>query len=186
MNKEEIIRNVNLRDVMAQRGININRNNMCCCPFHGEKRPSMKVFKDGYKCFACNESGNVIDFVMRHDNVSFKDAYMILGGTYERMDDKEREIANRKWQREKQLREQKLKAEEEFRSELSYVIALCRKACELLNPTSDDWCWFTNKLPQLLNAWYVKYEVEEEIDEIDVIKLCREVRQKIDSICRVV
>lgn len=187
MNKEEIIQNVPMRDVLTQRGINVNRNGMCSCPFHGrDRKPSMKVYKDGFKCFACNISGNQIDFVMKYDGLSFKDAYLSLGGTYEHMNQGARVIANRMWERARAEREQKAKDEAEFKNELSYIIALTRKAIEVLEPLSDDWCFFQDKLSMLLNAWYMKYEKEEEIDEINVIKLCREIRQRIDSICRIV
>jgi len=187
MNKEEIIQNVLMRDILAQRGIPINHNNMCSCPFHGrDKRPSMKIYKDGFKCFACNESGNQIDFVMKYDGLSFKDAYLSLGGTYEHMNEGARIIANRKWERAKAEREQREKDEAQFKNELSRMIALTRKAIEVLEPMEEDWCFFQNKLPILLNAWRLKYEVEEEIDEINVIKLCREIRQRIDFVCRIV
>lgn len=47
-----------------------------CCPFHGEKTPSFYVNDDKqfYHCFGCGAHGDVIEFVMRHDNLSFIDA----------------------------------------------------------------------------------------------------------------
>ena len=44
-----------------------------CCPFHGEKEPSLKVYKNtgGWHCFGCERGGSVIDFVMMHENCSF-------------------------------------------------------------------------------------------------------------------
>ena len=35
-----------------------------CCPFHGDKHPSMKV-DSRFHCFACQADGDVIDFVGR-------------------------------------------------------------------------------------------------------------------------
>ena len=35
---------------------------MMCCPFHGDKHPSMKV-DSRFHCFACQADGDVIDFV---------------------------------------------------------------------------------------------------------------------------
>ena len=35
-----------------------------CCPFHGDKHPSMKV-DNRFHCFACQADGDVIDFVGR-------------------------------------------------------------------------------------------------------------------------
>ncbi len=43
-------------------GLRVNPHGMTCCPFHHDQHPSMKV--DGrYYCFACHETGDVIDFV---------------------------------------------------------------------------------------------------------------------------
>lgn len=46
------------------------------CPFHDEKTPSFQVTpsKGLYYCFGCGEGGDVIGFVMRHDNVTFVEA----------------------------------------------------------------------------------------------------------------
>jgi DNA primase len=47
-----------------------------CCPFHEEKTPSFMVSDDkqSYHCFGCGAHGDVIDFVMRYDNLGFADA----------------------------------------------------------------------------------------------------------------
>ncbi len=46
------------------------------CPFHNEKTPSFTVNpeKQFYHCFGCNEGGNAIQFLMKHDGKSFRDA----------------------------------------------------------------------------------------------------------------
>ena len=46
------------------------------CPFHQEKTPSFTVSqpKQFYHCFGCSAHGNVIDFIINHDNLSFPDA----------------------------------------------------------------------------------------------------------------
>ena len=50
------------------------------CPFHGEKTPSFHVHPDRgfFKCFGCGAGGDVITFVTRLENVSFRDAVGIL------------------------------------------------------------------------------------------------------------
>jgi DNA primase len=47
-----------------------------CCPFHREKSPSFYVNDDKqfYHCFGCGAHGDVIGFLMQHDNLSFVDA----------------------------------------------------------------------------------------------------------------
>ncbi len=46
------------------------------CPFHNEKTPSFVVFPNSqtYKCFGCNESGDVINFVSKYYNIEISDA----------------------------------------------------------------------------------------------------------------
>lgn len=63
---EEVKAAVSVREAVAFYGIKVNRSNMCCCPFHRDRHPSMKV--DGkafgrFYCFGCGETGDVIDFV---------------------------------------------------------------------------------------------------------------------------
>ena len=64
---------VSAKDVAAFCGININRNNMCLCPFHNDKHPSMKIDKR-YFCFACGAKGDAIDFVSAYFGLGLKDA----------------------------------------------------------------------------------------------------------------
>ncbi|CEI73447.1 MULTISPECIES: DNA primase [Romboutsia] len=54
------------------------------CPFHGEKTPSFYVneSKQIYKCFGCGEGGDVINFVMKMENLDFIDAVKVLAQKY--------------------------------------------------------------------------------------------------------
>ena len=58
----------------AHYGIRIERNGMCCCPFHSDKTPSMKINESYYYCFGCHTTGDVIDFTARLFNLSPLDA----------------------------------------------------------------------------------------------------------------
>ena len=46
------------------------------CPFHQDSNPSLRVnpAKETFKCFVCQEGGDVIDFVQKHENMSFAEA----------------------------------------------------------------------------------------------------------------
>lgn len=46
-------------------GLTVSRNGMTCCPFHKDRRPSLKLNKDYFFCFGCGASGDVIDFTTR-------------------------------------------------------------------------------------------------------------------------
>lgn len=48
----------------------------CCCPFHKEKNPSFTINEEKkfFYCFGCKIYGNVIDFLMKFNNISFFDS----------------------------------------------------------------------------------------------------------------
>lgn len=56
------------------------RSFWACCPFHNEKTPSFSINNEEgfYHCFGCKESGDVIKFVEKMENVDFMDAIKIL------------------------------------------------------------------------------------------------------------
>ena len=82
MNKIDLdeIRGTPIEEVAENLGIGIVRH-MALCPFHNDKHPSLHfdLKKNRYKCFACGASGNVIDLVMRYNNMEFKEAINWIG-----------------------------------------------------------------------------------------------------------
>jgi DNA primase len=50
------------------------------CPFHEDSTPSFIVTpaKNLFHCLGCGAGGTVIDFVMRHDGLSFRHAALVL------------------------------------------------------------------------------------------------------------
>jgi DNA primase len=53
------------------------------CPFHEDKTPSFSVSEEKglFHCFGCGESGDVFDFIMKLEGVSFPEACNRLGVT---------------------------------------------------------------------------------------------------------
>lgn len=56
------------------------KTHWACCPFHFEKTPSFAVndAEQYYHCFGCGESGDVIKFVEKYENLSFFEAVKFL------------------------------------------------------------------------------------------------------------
>ena len=57
------------------------RSYKACCPFHEERTPSFVVTPDRgtWYCFgACGEGGDIFSFIMKKENVDFRDALQIL------------------------------------------------------------------------------------------------------------
>ncbi len=51
------------------------------CPFHNERTPSFYVFAETqtWRCFGCNEGGDVFTFVQKHQGLEFREALLYLG-----------------------------------------------------------------------------------------------------------
>ena len=41
------------------------RNSKMVCPFHNERTPSLRLYRDHFHCFGCGAHGDVLDFVSR-------------------------------------------------------------------------------------------------------------------------
>ena len=54
------------------------------CPFHDDKTPSFTVSpsKQLCKCFSCGKGGNVVHFIMEHEQMSYPEAIRWLGKKY--------------------------------------------------------------------------------------------------------
>lgn len=54
------------------------------CPFHDEKTPSFVVSpsKQLCKCFSCGKGGNVVHFIMEHEQMTYPEAIRWLGKKY--------------------------------------------------------------------------------------------------------
>ena len=73
---EKIKSMVSMPEMMEHYGFSLNRSGFCKCPFHSERSASFKAYPGtrGYYCFGCNQSGSVIDFVMKFFGLPFCDA----------------------------------------------------------------------------------------------------------------
>lgn len=75
---KEIRESVNIVDIIneyipiEQKG----KNYFAVCPFHDDHNPSLSISPDKqiYTCFVCGAHGNVFNFIMDYDNISFRES----------------------------------------------------------------------------------------------------------------
>ena len=74
---------------LRKRGVNY----IGLCPFHNEKTPSFSVSpsKGLCKCFSCGKGGNVVHFIMEHEQLTYYEALKWLAKKYN-IEIKEREL----------------------------------------------------------------------------------------------
>lgn len=80
MTAEEIKSKISCRDFAEKIGLKINRAGFCCCPIHGEKTASLKIYDStkSFYCFGCHAGGDVITFAKLYYNIGFSDAIKTL------------------------------------------------------------------------------------------------------------
>src|SRR3989339_1840436 len=80
----EAIKQLHLPEILQNYGIDLKPNGskesfQCLCPFHDDKNPSLHINRKNGKwlwnCFGCRSSGNVLDFVIKYEKLSFAEAY---------------------------------------------------------------------------------------------------------------
>ncbi len=86
---DEIRTRVSITDIVGRR-VSYDRHKSnprrkdywACCPFHGEKSPSFHVdeAQGFYHCFGCGAHGNLFNFLMEIENLSFPEAVEQLAG----------------------------------------------------------------------------------------------------------
>ena len=83
---DELLQRVNILDVISQyvKLRRTGKNFVGLCPFHKEKTPSFSVSieKQIYYCFGCHEGGNVINFLMKYERLSFQETLENLASQY--------------------------------------------------------------------------------------------------------
>lgn len=62
----ELAKKIKITEIAKRYGIEVKRN-MCVCPFHHDKSPSMSLSdnKGMFHCFSCQESGGIKKFVKK-------------------------------------------------------------------------------------------------------------------------
>lgn len=166
MTKDEIKQSISMTEVLERYGLHPNQEGFIRCPFHKEKTASMKIYKDSFYCFGCGSGGDIFKFVMLMDGISFKDAFISLGGEYQKAETKKEawhrsrdlEIAKRK-------RERKEKEQKELLERLKAInkdIDFYRSIMQAWKPLTDEWCDCMAEFQSLLFEYeYIWEEVKD-------------------------
>ena len=103
---DKIMEAVNIVDVVGE-FVNLRKsgvNYKGLCPFHDDKTPSFMVSpaRQICKCFSCGEGGNAVNFLMKHEQITYPEALRWLAKKYnseiqerELTDDEKREQSER-------------------------------------------------------------------------------------------
>lgn len=150
MTKDEIKEKYSMRDIAEQYGLHPNRAGFISCPFHsGDRTPSLKIYKKDFHCHACGANGDIFDFVMRMDGLSFREAFQSLGGTYEKPSFSS-EVAIYRARKQREMKEKQARREAEDRELNNLLISVYRRYMERSEPLSDAWCDCYNRLQKEL------------------------------------
>lgn len=142
---------VPMERVLAAYGIDVKRGK-AICPFHTDKRPSMKVYADGYYCFSCGNGGDAIKFVARMDhlpNHSAAQRVAEIGGiTLPESDYRGRERARRIAAARRAAERRMEQMQAEYRSLCDDRHKLLREV-EFGIPLSEEWCAAVRRLEKI-------------------------------------
>lgn len=145
-----------MRDIVERYGFQPNRAGFIHCPFHGgDREPSMKVYDRDFHCHACGAHGDIFDFIMQMDEVSFKEAYQSLGGEYRKPTFSSRVVVYQA-QKQRAMRQKAAEREQEKRRLNYMLISVYRAYMERSEPLSDVWSDCYNALQYQL---YVQAEL---------------------------
>lgn len=153
MTKDEIKERYTMRDILVKCGLHQpNRAGFIQCPFHsGDREPSLKIYEKDYNCFGCGANGDIFSFIQNFYQISFKEAFAMLGGTYE----KPTFSTNLAIYRRKQAQKMRQKNEEELQRKRNFnniLITIYREWVQKSEPLSETWCDCYNALQYQLHV----------------------------------
>lgn len=173
MTSDEIKSLYGMRDILARYGMQEpNRSGFIRCPFHkGDREPSMKIYRDGFNCYACGANGDIFTFVQRMDGLSFRGAFLELGGEYG--NDFSARMKIYKAQKAREMAKKERERQQNRRALNNTLISIYMKYMERSEPLSDTWCKCCNALHyqlyinEILNSPEERHGVIEQTEQGD-------------------
>lgn len=156
---DEIKKRLPAREVFERYGFHMNHAGFTCCPFHGEKTASCKVYPGnrGWHCFGCHSGGDVLDFAQQYFGLNYQEAAaklnddfglgLQIGKTLTRAEQTEADKRNAERRRKAEERKRRHEVlEKKWRKALDEY-TMCDsiiQRCLPISPTtgfSDVFCW---------------------------------------------
>lgn len=154
MTRDEILEVVSIEDVLKEAGVKTKGGRSQAICHDSGRNFTADIRKNYYYCHACNKSMNVIDVTMALYGYSFPEAFVFLGGTYEKPTMGQRMAMERK-QTERQRIKSELAEIQKKILEASHMMEIYRTEYEKHIPFSDDFVKYYN----LFMRWLGKYEI---------------------------
>lgn len=142
---DEIKAAKSMQEVLLRYGLQPNRGGFIPCPFHqGDREASCKIYDTSFYCFGCGVAGDIFTFVQKMDHVSFKEAFQLLGGSYEVSFSAKFRVERARKERQKREKEiQERKLEQQLNQKL---ITIYRTYLGKYEPLSAEWAECYNAL----------------------------------------
>lgn len=155
---EEIKDTYNMRDIVARYGFQPNRRGFVPCPFHsGDRQASLKVYDRDFHCHACGANGDIFKFIEMMEDISFKEAFQTLGGTYEKPTFSSKLAVYKSRKRRDMLRKEQERLNRK-KGLNCMLIGIYRSYMDRSEPFGDIWCDCYNALQYQL---YIHAELNE-------------------------
>lgn len=152
MTLEEIKEHYKMADIIQRYGLKENRAHFIRCPFHaGDNSPSLKIYPDSFYCFGCGKAGDIFKFVELMEDCSFKEAFLSLGGTYNRPKPSDL-IRQYTMKKERERKQKKAQEAEENKKRLLEEIDHLKEVVDTSEPLSDEWVEAKRKLLLLFHV----------------------------------
>lgn len=146
MTVEELKSTYSMMIIVERYGFHPTRAGFIPCPFHqGDRTPSLKVYEKDFHCHACGANGDIFTFVQMIEDVDFKEAFLILGGTYEKPTFSSRLAVYRSRKRQEMVRKEQ-ERQQEKKDLNNSLISIYRRYMERSEVFSDVWSDCYNKL----------------------------------------
>lgn len=164
---DNIRQSVTMKQLATAYGYKINRGGMIRCPFHDDKKPSMKIYDGdrGYYCFVCHEGGSIFNFVMEHDNLEFEPAVRhiadmfgipVSDGKSPLSEKDKKRIADNRAKRE--AAEKERKANQERLTHISQELHRLKEVQAEFEPLGAVWSGIQRQIDKLELEWEQRFE----------------------------